>query len=104
MNIAGVQKRYSFAFLMGSITQTANPSPPSLKVSLTHGKIWSGVKYVFYFKYIKRNKQKQKYVLNIIYYIKTKILIKNNLKHAQKSAQKLEKIVQKVEDKKKPVL
>ena len=39
-------------------------------------------------------------MLNIIYYIKTKILIKNNLKHAQKSAQKLEKIVQKVEDKK----
>jgi len=63
-----------------------------------------GLKYMFYFKYIKRNKQKQKYVLNIIYYIKTKILIKNNLKHAQKSAQKLEKIVQKVEDKKKPVL
>src|SRR6266496_4219315 len=58
MNIAGVQKRYSFAFLMGSITQTANPSPPSLKVSLTHGKIWSGVKYIFYFKYIKRNKRK----------------------------------------------
>ena len=40
-------------------------------------------------------------MLNIIYYIKTKILIKNNLKHAQKSTQKLEKIVQKVEDKKK---
>ena len=38
--------------------KTANPSPPSLKVSLTHGKIWSGVKYVFYFKYIKRNKRK----------------------------------------------
>ena len=45
-----------------------------------------GLKYMFYFKYIKRNKQKQKYVLNIIYYIKTKILIKNNLKHAQKTA------------------
>ena len=30
-------------------------------------------------------------MLNIIYYIKTKILIKNNLKHAQKSAQKVEK-------------
>src|SRR5947207_1374132 len=61
-------------------------------------------KYIFNFKYKKKNKQKKKYVLNIIYYNKTKILIKNNLKHAQKSAQKLEKIVQKVEDKKKPVL
>ena len=40
-------------------------------------------------------------MLNIIYYIKTKIIIKNNLKKAKKSAQKLKKIVQKVEEKKK---
>jgi len=63
-----------------------------------------GLKYMFYFKYIKRNKQKQKYVLNIIYYIKTKILIKNNLKHAQKSAQKVEKNCPKSRGQKKPVL
>ena len=56
--------------------QTTEPAPPQSLKSITFfiGGYWSGV-CIFYFKYFfKKNKNM---LLNIIYYINTKILIKN---------------------------